>query len=50
VSSHPLEIFLVTYSRLPFGILGMIAAVPLYTILKVIGKEFFPKIGDSTVN
>jgi len=24
------------------GILGMVIAVPLYTILKVIGKEFFP--------
>jgi len=26
-----------------FGILGMIIAVPFYTILKVIGKEFFPE-------
>jgi predicted PurR-regulated permease PerM len=25
------------------GILGMIIAVPLYTILKVVGKEFFPE-------
>ena len=25
-----------------FGIVGMIVAVPLYTILKVVAKEFFP--------
>jgi predicted PurR-regulated permease PerM len=51
VSSHPLEIFLVILiAGFLFGILGMIAAVPLYTILKVIGKEFFRKQGDSTVN
>jgi predicted PurR-regulated permease PerM len=43
VSSHPLEIFLVILiAGFLFGILGMIIAVPLYTILKVIGKEFFP--------
>jgi predicted PurR-regulated permease PerM len=40
VSSHPLEIFLVIIAGFLFGILGMIAAVPLYTILKVIGKIF----------
>lgn len=44
VSSHPLEIFLVILIVGFFsGILGMIVAVPLYTILKVIGKEFFPE-------
>ena len=44
VSSHPLEIFLVILiAGFLFGILGMIAAVPLYTILKVIAKEFFPE-------
>ena len=43
VSSHPLEIFLVILiAGFLFGILGMIIAVPLYTIIKVIGKEFFP--------
>ena len=43
VNSHPLEIFLVIImAGLLFGIAGMIIAVPLYTILKVIGKEFFP--------
>ncbi len=43
VNSHPLEIFLVIImAGLLFGIVGMIIAVPLYTILKVIGKEFFP--------
>lgn len=44
VNSHPLEIFLVILIiGILFGITGMIIAVPLYTILKVIGKEFFPE-------
>jgi predicted PurR-regulated permease PerM len=43
VSSHPLEIFLVILiAGFLSGIMGMILAVPFYTILKVIGKEFFP--------
>lgn len=43
VSSHPLEIFLVILiSGFSFGILGMVVAIPLYTIIKVICKEFFP--------
>jgi len=41
--SHPLEIFLIILIfGLLFGIIGMILAVPTYTILKVIGKEFLP--------
>jgi len=41
--SHPLEIFLIILIfGLLFGITGMILAVPAYTILKVIGKEFLP--------
>lgn len=44
VKSHPLEIFLVILiAGFLFGILGMIIAVPLYTILKVVGKEFIPE-------
>ena len=44
VKSHPLEIFLVILiAGFMSGILGMIVAVPVYTILKVIGKEFFPE-------
>lgn len=44
VNSHPLEIFLVILIiGTLFGITGMIIAVPLYTTLKVIGKEFFPE-------
>ncbi|MBY0486898.1 MAG: AI-2E family transporter [Flavobacteriaceae bacterium] len=43
VNSHPLEIFLVILIiGILFGISGMIVAIPLYTTLKVIGKEFFP--------
>jgi len=41
VRSHPLEIFLViVISGLLFGVIGMIVAVPVYTALKVILKEF----------
>ena len=41
--SHPVEIFLVILiAGFISGIVGMIVAVPLYTIIKVIGKEFFP--------
>lgn len=41
--SHPLQIFLVILiAGYLFGIIGMIIAVPLYTVLKVIAKEFFP--------
>jgi predicted PurR-regulated permease PerM len=43
-NSHPLEIFLVILiSGILFGITGMIIAVPFYTSLKVIGKEFLPE-------
>lgn len=43
VKSHPLEIFLVILSSgLLTGIVGMVVAVPLYTSVKVILKEFFP--------
>lgn len=42
--SHPLEIFLIILIfGFLFGILGMIIAVPVYTILKVVGKEFLPE-------
>ncbi len=43
--SHPLEIFLVTIiGGILFGIIGMVLAVPTYTSLKVILKEFLPNI------
>lgn len=42
VKSHPLEIFLVILvSGTLFGVLGMVAAVPVYTVIKVILKVFF---------
>lgn len=41
VKSHPLEIFLVIISAgYLFGVTGMIFAVPLYTVIKVVLKEF----------
>ena len=44
VNSHPLEIFLIILIiGFLFGIIGMIIAVPFYTILKVLAKEFFPE-------
>lgn len=41
VKSHPLEIFLIiVIGGLLFGITGMIFAVPTYTVIKVVLKEF----------
>lgn len=41
VKSHPLEIFLIIIiAGLLFGVVGMIVAVPSYTAIKVILKEF----------
>ncbi|RNC87235.1 MAG: AI-2E family transporter [Winogradskyella sp.] len=41
VKSHPLEIFLVIIiAGILFGIVGMIIAVPTYTAIKVVLKEF----------
>ena len=41
VKSHPLEIFLViVIAGLIFGIFGMVVAIPAYTAIKVIAKEF----------
>jgi predicted PurR-regulated permease PerM len=43
VKSHPLEIFMVVLAGgMLFGITGMIVAIPMYTILKIIAKEFYP--------
>jgi predicted PurR-regulated permease PerM len=42
VKAHPLEIFLVILAAGSMaGILGMILAIPVYTILRVIAGEFF---------
>ena len=44
VKAHPLEIFLVILiAGNVAGVLGMILAIPTYTILRVVGKEFFDK-------
>ncbi|WP_027136569.1 AI-2E family transporter [Gaetbulibacter saemankumensis] len=41
VKSHPLEIFLVIIiTGILFGIIGLILAIPVYTAIKVILKEF----------
>jgi predicted PurR-regulated permease PerM len=41
VKSHPLEIFLIiVIAGILFGIVGLIVAIPAYTALKVILKEF----------
>ncbi|MCV6628433.1 MAG: AI-2E family transporter [Flavobacteriaceae bacterium] len=42
VKSHPLEIFLIIIiCGLLFGVAGMVVAVPTYTAIKVVLKEFF---------
>jgi predicted PurR-regulated permease PerM len=41
VSAHPVEIFIVIIAAATIGgILGMIIAVPVYTLLRIIAKEF----------
>jgi predicted PurR-regulated permease PerM len=41
VKSHPLEIFIVIItSGILFGVIGMVVAIPTYTAVKVILKEF----------
>ncbi len=42
VKAHPLEIFIVVLIGAKLGgILGMVVAIPAYTVLRVIGKVFF---------
>ena len=42
VKAHPLEIFLVILLAGNIaGILGMLVAIPTYTVLRVFAKEFF---------
>lgn len=44
VKAHPLEIFLVIVMGGSLGgIFGMLFAIPVYTVLRVIAKEFFQK-------
>jgi predicted PurR-regulated permease PerM len=41
VKAHPMEIFLVIIAAGSFaGVLGMILAIPVYTIFRVLGAEF----------
>ena len=54
VKAHPLEIFIVTLMGATIGgIFGMVVALPVYTILRIIAKEFlthlkfFKKITDT---
>lgn len=42
VSAHPLEIFIVILAAGSFaGIAGMILAIPAYTVIRVLAREFF---------
>ena len=41
VFAHPLEIFLViSISGTLFGVVGMFLAIPMYTFVRIIAKEF----------
>ena len=45
VNAHPLEIFIVIMMAGSIaGIAGMILAIPAYTVIRIIAKEFFSKI------
>lgn len=42
VNAHPLEIFIViSVAGTIYGITGMVFAIPVYTVLRIIAKEFF---------
>jgi len=42
VMAHPLEIFIVTLAAAKIGgVVGMVIGVPVYTVLRVIGRTFF---------
>lgn len=42
VNAHPLEIFIIiSIAGTLYGITGMIIAIPVYTVLRIIAKEFF---------
>lgn len=42
VQAHPLEIFIVTLAAAKIGgVVGMVIGIPVYTILRVIGRNFF---------
>jgi predicted PurR-regulated permease PerM len=44
VKAHPLEIFIIVLVGAKLGgILGMVLAIPLYTVLRVVGKVFLNK-------
>ncbi|MCD6112440.1 MAG: AI-2E family transporter [Bacteroidales bacterium] len=45
VKAHPLEIFtVILMSSTLFGIVGMIIAIPSYTVIRIIAKEFLNKL------
>lgn len=45
VKAHPLEVFLVILlAGSAFGMLGMLLAIPSYTVLRVFAKEFFSEV------
>lgn len=45
VKAHPLEIFIVTLmAGYVSGVLGMLLAIPSYTVLRVFAKEFFANL------
>jgi len=42
VKAHPIEIFLViVLAGSLAGVVGMIFAVPIYTVLRIVGRHFF---------
>jgi predicted PurR-regulated permease PerM len=42
VQAHPLEIFIVTLVAAKIGgVVGMVVGIPVYTVLRVIGRVFF---------
>ena len=45
VKAHPLEVFLVILlAGSAAGVVGMLLAIPAYTVLRVFAKEFFSQV------
>jgi len=45
VKAHPLEIFLIILMAAALGgVIGMVVAIPTYTLLRIIAKEFFSHV------
>ena len=51
VKAHPLEIFIVVLMGAKLGgVIGMVLAIPAYTVIRVLAKVFFSEYQDGQTN